>query len=167
MTRISGFSPLLHEKLPVTYKILVESNLTVHPYVYQIILSGSRGLSGFPRKDSDIDLTLLVQTSMLEKDSNKEEALEQVLRTTIDNWRSSTKIDTAAVFDVRGCRLSCFSCKTRTTYNCLIGGVDCFGIYKIQKGFKGYVTGLGIEMEKVFPVLTIWKRDSKGHHDFA
>ncbi|MFN8448068.1 MAG: hypothetical protein U0521_05645 [Anaerolineae bacterium] len=38
-------------------------------------------------------------------------------------------------------------------------GVDCFGIYKIQRGFDGYVES-GVELKKVYPMLTIWRRES-------
>ncbi len=50
----------IRERLPRTYEILKESNLTVHPYVYKVILTGSRGLAGNYRKNSDIYLSLLV-----------------------------------------------------------------------------------------------------------
>ena len=35
---------------------------------------------------------------------------------------------------------------------------DCIGIYKTQKGFNGFVPDIGVLMEKVYPILVIWKR---------
>lgn len=43
LTVIDNINEDIKNLLPTTYNILNESNLTVHPSVYKIILSGSRG----------------------------------------------------------------------------------------------------------------------------
>ncbi len=47
----------IKERLPNTYEILINSGLMIHPYVYKVVLTGSRGLAGSYRGDSDIDLS--------------------------------------------------------------------------------------------------------------
>jgi hypothetical protein len=41
---------------------------------------------------------------------------------------------------------------------CRVGGVDCFGLYKTQKGFHGLVRHAGIHVPLMYPCLTIWRR---------
>lgn len=39
-----------------------------------------------------------------------------------------------------------------------IQGVGCFGLYKLQKGFSGFVENAGIEVRRMYPCLKIWQR---------
>jgi hypothetical protein len=62
------------------------------------------------------------------------------------------------IFETRARGLHCF---TQTDWHeglCVIGGVDCFGLYKVQKGFRGLVANAGIEVRRMVPCLEIWRR---------
>jgi hypothetical protein len=54
--------------------------------------------------------------------------------------------------------LKCFDRTAWDEHLCPLGGVDCFGLYKIQKGFNGFVTNAGVQVKKMYPCLTIWRR---------
>ncbi len=144
--------------LPLTYDILNESQLIVHPYIYKIVLSGSRGLSNSYREDSDIDLSLLVDSKLLNLEPNPKKVLKEILDITLENWTSNVELDTVAVFDINHCNLKCFNYESFSENICKIGGVDCLGLYKIQKGFNGYVPKIGINIEKMSPTITVWNR---------
>ena len=67
-------------------------------------------------------------------------------------------VDLAVLFDIKRCALKCFD---RTTWDpnfCRQGGLDCFGLYKVQKGFNGLVTHAGIQVRRIYPCLKIWQR---------
>ncbi len=158
MTCISEFEKQLATYLPATHALLLASNLTVHAGVSRIILHGSRGLKGGYRPDSDIDLSLLVDMSPSLAQSELEALLRAVWETTANSWRGTIEADLAVVFDVRNCGLKCFD---RTTFDpefCSLGGVDFFGLYKVQKGFNGLVTNAGVQVKRMYPCLKIWTR---------
>lgn len=148
----------IKEKLPVTYRIFESSTLVVHPYVYKVMLTGSRGLAGNYREDSDIDLSLLVERSRIEIES-EEKTLNEILNVTLLAWESSVELDTVAIFDISSCGLDCFDCTTFQDRICNEKGIDCMGLYKTQKGFKGYVPKAGIDIQKVYPMITVWERE--------
>ncbi len=159
MLTITDFLPELAAELPAADAILRAANLVVHDAVEQVTLEGSRGLRQDNRPDSDIDLTLIVAANQLPAaEPDRADLLRAVLRTTLDHWRSPIDLDLAAVFDTGTCcGLRCFS-ERRWNDAVIRGrGVDCFGIYKLQRGFDGYVTS-GVELAKVYPILTIWRR---------
>jgi hypothetical protein len=141
--------------LPETYALILSSNLTVHPLVSRIILHGSRGLAGGCRPDSDIDLSLIADTR---QGPNMERQLQDILETTLSHWRATIEPDLAVVFDVRGCGLKCFEQRSWNEQTCQLGGIDCFGLYKTQKGFDGLVTNAGIQVKRMYPCLKIWQR---------
>lgn len=145
--------------LPITYDILSEANLVVHPYVYKIALSGSRGLSNCFREESDIDLSLLVDSQLLDCEANKEEVLKEILDVTLNNWKSSVELDTVAVFDICSCNLNCFNYESYSDKTCKDGGIDCLGLYKIQKGFCGLVPKIGVSINLIHPIITVWERE--------
>jgi hypothetical protein len=149
------FEPALAELLPDTYALLASANLTVHPSVSKIVLHGSRGLAGGCRPDSDIDLSLIVDGQQAQI---SESLFLEVTKTTLDQWQAAIEIDLAVIFDLKKCDLKCFE---QTTWNqdfCQLGGMDCFGLYKIQKGFNGVVTNAGIHVRLMVPCLKIWQR---------
>jgi predicted nucleotidyltransferase len=157
--KVSEFEPELAEVLPETHALLKAANLIVHPAVTRITLEGSRGLAGRYRPDSDIDLTLIVDTDTLpESTRQRGDFLRDVLNTTLKVWQGRIEVDLAAVFDIHGCGLPCLG---KTYYEegaCPCGGVDSFGLYKIQKGFNGFVQGTGIiQIKRMYPILTIWR----------
>jgi hypothetical protein len=154
---ISQFEPRLTSLLPATLAILESANFTVHPAVSLITLHGSRGLAGGYRTDSDIDLSLIVDPRP-DALFDLQAVLNDVLEVTLGNWRSNIEPDLAAVFDTRKCGLKCFG---RTAWDdrfCSVGGVDCFGLYKIQKGFNGFATNAGVQPKRMYPCLRIWRR---------
>lgn len=152
----------LKNLLPITYDILNKANLVVHPYVYKIVLSGSRGLSNYFREDSDIDLSLLVDSKLLDSEVNKERVLKEILDVTLNNWKGRAELDTVAVFDICGCKLACFNYEFYSDKICKDGGTDCLGLYKIQKGFCGLVPKIGISISLIHPIITVWEREKKG-----
>lgn len=157
---IATFLPELESLLPETHAILAHANLVVHDAVRQVALEGSRGLAGGCRPDSDVDLTLIVDAARLPAaEPMRADLLRGVLLTTLDAWNSPVDLDTAAVFDKGDCcGLRCFD--QRQWDDAIVGGrgLDCFGIYKIQRGFNGYVTS-GVELRKMYPMLVIWRRE--------
>ena len=156
MIKVQNFHPRLEATLPETYALLRSSNLTLHPRVSRLILHGSRGLANRPRFDSDIDLSLIVDISKPEAENL--ELLKTIHDTTYDHWALSIPLDLAVIFDIRQCKLSCFDQNTWDPGFCSIGGIDCFGLYKIGKGFNGLVTNAGIQVERMYPCLKIWER---------
>lgn len=152
---ISSFLPELAASLPDTHRLLCSANLVVHPTVSRVVLHGSRGLAGSWRPDSDIDLSLIVEMP----DIQISQALfYDITRTTLDNWKSPIDVDLAVIYDLKKCRLKCFEQTNWQQDFCEIGGVDCFGIYKIQKGFHGFLAHAGIQTRLMYPCLMIWNR---------
>lgn len=159
MVKISHFSPLLHKEVPDTAALLQTANLVIHPLVTQVTLHGSRGLNGRPRPDSDMDLSLLVASPnppIICDDLGK--LFADMISVTLNHWQSSVKLDLAIVFPLRNCRLRCFQFTQYVPSLCAGSGIDCFGIYKTQKGFSGFVQNAGIQVEKMYPCLTIWRK---------
>jgi len=154
------FKPLLTSSLPTTYPLLRSSNLTLHPTVSCVVLHGSRGLAGGYRPDSDIDLSLLVDLPAGIEAQELPVLLRDVLATTLSNWRTPIEVDLAAIFDIRNCKLKCFDRTAWDPQLCTSGGIDCFGLYKIQKGFNGFVTNAGVQVKLMYPCLKIWQRRS-------
>ena len=155
MIKVLNFEPQFALSLPETYALITLSNLTVHPSVSRVILHGSRGLAGGYRSDSDIDLSLIVDTP---QDPNMKDLLHGVLETTLNHWQSPIELDLAVIFDVRNCELKCFDQSAWNEQICKSGGVDCFGLYKTQKGFNGLVTNVGVQVKLMYPCLKIWQR---------
>ena len=158
MLRVCRFGPDFARLLPAAHELLLAGGLTVHDGVARITLHGSRGLAGELRADSDVDLTLLVDGLRLPTGAGQEGYLRDLLEVTLAHWHGAAELDLAAVFDLRDCGLRCFD---RTRYDeaaCAVGGVDCFGLFKIQKGFNGYVPAIGVQVRLMYPCLTIWRR---------
>lgn len=155
---IVEFEPGLARSLPLTHTVLRDAHLCVHPHVARVVLHGSRGLAGNHRADSDIDLSLVVDEPPSGSPGEPERTLSLVLAATRDNWQSSIDVDLAVVFDVRNCGLVCFEAREWRTGLCTIGGRDCFGLYKEQRGYRGLVLNAGVEVSRMYPCLTVWRR---------
>lgn len=154
------FSPAFVQRLPGTHALLKDAHLTIHPAVERIVLHGSRGPSGGSRPNSDLDLSLVVNLPAQLLSTGLEPFLQTVLETTLNAWHSDVELDLAVVFETRACALHCF---TQTNWQegiCSIGGLDCFGLYKIQKGFTGFVKDAGIEVSRMYPCMEIWRHPS-------
>ena len=158
MISVTNFEPTLAASLPATFELLRASNLVIHPSVSRIILHGSRGLAGGYRPLSDIDLSLIVDASPQPAPANLESFLGEVLQTTCSQWQSAIEPDLAIIFEMRGCGLRCFEQIAWHDQLCTLGGVDCFGLYKVGKGFNGLVTGAGVQVKLMYPCVKIWQR---------
>ena len=146
----------LIKDLPETYKILKSGNLVVDEKIKAVFLSGSRGPANSFKTNSDIDITMILDNELINNPENCEEKLKQIIRYTIDNWIHEIELDTVLIYDNNHCDLKCFLENDISTCKC--EKTDCFGLYKIQKGFKGFVPKMGIDSREVFPIVMIWKR---------
>jgi hypothetical protein len=154
------FSPTFVQHLPDTHALLQAADLTIHPSVEWIILHGSRGLAGDSRLNSDLDLCLIVDLSADIQATELAPFLQTVFEITFNAWKSGIELNLAVIFETHACALHCF---TQTNWReglCTIGGMDCFGLYKTQKGFTGLVTNAGIQVKRMYPCLEIWQRTS-------
>lgn len=158
MIQITEFQPQLASLLPVTHTLLKSSNLTVHPRVSRVILHGSRGPAGKYRPDSDIDLSLIVEPPADLGQLELEDLLHDVFEVTKNHWHGNVEVDLAVSFDIRHCGLNCFEHTMWEAGICQQGGTDCFGLYKIGKGFSGLVTNAGVQVKLMYPCLKIWQK---------
>ncbi|HMQ30227.1 MAG TPA: hypothetical protein PKD53_05835 [Chloroflexaceae bacterium] len=153
------FTHSLEQHLPQTHALLREAGLTLHPAVERVVLSGSRGRGGRPRPDSDVDLSLVVAPNSLPgSEPAREQLLRAVLVASLSTWSGAVECDLAAVFDTRGCGLRCLAGQLDAPPTCAHQGGCRFGIYKLQKGFAGYIPWSMIELGRMYPVLEIWRR---------
>jgi hypothetical protein len=150
-----NFEPNFAQALPETYALIRSANLTVHSAVSRVTLHGSRGLAGGYRSNSDLDLSLIVEITQFPVLEN---GLQEVLKTTLSSWQSDIELDLAVIFDIRNCGLGCFEQTQWSDGFCQIGGIDCFGLYKTQKGFTGLVANAGIQVKLMYPCLKIWQQ---------
>jgi hypothetical protein len=158
LSQISSFLPEFAASLPDAYHLLLSANLVVHPSVNRISLHGSRGLAGGWRPNSDVDLSLIVEVS---EDQVTGSLLQEVTLATLDHWRAPVEVDPAVIYDLKKCGLRCFEQTTWQKEFCQIGGLDCFGLYKLQKGFHGFVTSAGIQVRLMYPCLIVWQREGQ------
>jgi hypothetical protein len=157
MISITNFEPAL-ASLPATLELLMSSNLVIHPSVSRIILHGSRGLAGGYHAMSDIDLSLILDALPPSTQTNRAPFLLDVLEITRTHWQSAVELDLAIIFETRPCALKCFDQTAWNSEFCAIGGVDCFGIYKVGKGFNGFVINAGVQVKRMYPCFKIWQR---------
>ena len=151
--------PDVAARLPDAHARLREGGLVVHPVVAKVVLHGSRGLTGGARPDSDLDLSLVVDAPAIER-AALATLLADVIATTQAAWHGGVELDLVAVFDVRGCGLGCFDVVAWGEDEvCPFGsGRDCFGAYKVQRGFDGFVENAGIEVRRMQPSVAVWRR---------
>jgi hypothetical protein len=156
--QVKDFEQQFISLLPETYELLTLSNLTVHPTVSRIIIHGYRGLAGGYGVDSDVDLSLVVEAQSSAVSSDREGLLQEIVETTLHHWQAFVEVDLAVVFDTWQCGLKCFDQTVWNEQLCMKEGIDCFGLYKVQKGFRGLVTNSGVQVKLMYPCLTIWRR---------
>lgn len=159
----TGLDPAFAACLPDAHARLRAGGLAVHPAVARVVLHGSRGLAGGCRPDSDLDLSLLVDAPPMAR-AALGSWLAEVIATTRDAWRGTVELDLVAVVDVRGCGLGCFGVVAWGEDEvCRFGsGRDCFGAYKVQRGFAGFVEDAGIEVRRMQPSVVVWGRSATG-----
>ena len=158
MISVTSFEPTFISSLPATFELLRSSNLVIHSSVLRITLHGSRGLAGGYHPTSDVDLSLIVDTLPPPAQADLDSFLFDILETTRSQWRSTIELDLAIIFETRRCILKCFDETVWNNQLCAIGGVDCFGLYKVGKGFHGFVTNAGVEVKRMYPCCKIWQR---------
>ena len=151
MIHIQEFKNLSTNNLSETEKILKESNLVVDNSISKIALMGSRGLLGGFCADSDIDIGLLLNPEIVPN----EDICRKINELTLSKWAGEIELDTAIVFDKMNCRLPCYD-KQEFDPGLCIHGKDCIGLFKIQKGFSGFVPNIGLEVKNIYPILIIW-----------
>ena len=120
-------------------------------------VSSSRGPSNCYHSKSDIDISMILDKEMVNNPLQCENDLSEIIELTINNWNSPIEIDIALLFSINSCDFECFY-KFPNKHRCRIKSHDCFGIYKIQKEFEGFVPKIGIDVDKVFPIRIIWSR---------
>jgi hypothetical protein len=159
---ISEFRPELATLLPETYELLRAAHLTLHDAVCQVTLLGSRGLAGGCHVTSDIDLSLMIDVNKLPlAEPERGNILRTVLDTTLCAWKAPIDVDLAAVFDLGNCcGMRCFNQRVWDESIIQGRGEDCFGVYKVQRGFDGYVTE-GVRLAPMYPLLVIWRCDDQ------
>jgi hypothetical protein len=156
---VSTFEGELATLLPETHDLLETANLVVHNGVSRIVLHGSRGLAGGHHPDSDIDLSLIVNGGQLPPaEPAREVFLRDVLQTTLRCWRGPVEADLCAIFETRTGGLKPFDATDYDPHLCPAGATEGFCLFKIQKGFDGYVDAAGLQIELMYPCLTIWRR---------
>ncbi|NHZ87382.1 MAG: hypothetical protein GWP19_16190 [Planctomycetia bacterium] len=145
------------QELPATYDIIVDGNLTFDDRIKMAFISGSRGPSNCYHPKSDIDISLVLDQEMVNNPLQCENDLSEIIGLTVNNWNSSVEIDIALLFAINSCDFECFY-TFPDEHGCKLISPDCFGIYKIQKGFDGFVPKIGVDVDKVFPIGMIWSR---------
>ena len=150
MGRVQEYVNLSKNNLSETEKILKDGNLVVDDSISKIVLMGSRGLSGVLRPDSDLDLGLISHPDI----EPNEDTCRKANEVTLFKWVGDIELDTAIVFDKMCFGLPCYEKKFVSG---LCGhGKDCIGLFKIQKGFSGFVPAIGLEVKNIYPIITIW-----------
>ena len=155
MVEITEFCPIYARRLPDTHTLLAEAGLRVHDAVEKITLHGSRGPQGGARCDSDLDLCLVVNRRSLDAAKDRDALFREVLRTTLDGWRSKIELDAAAVFDHSRCGLKCLDLNEHDPDLCP-GPVGCMGVFKIP---EGRIAGSAVDCSRMYPLTTIWTRN--------
>lgn len=159
MIIVTQFEPGLADQLPETHALLSDAGLCLHDAVDSVTLHGSRGPQGGARPDSDLDLCLNVNGRDLAAVASQDTLLRSILETTLKHWTSAVEVDLAAVFDKSNCGLRCFS-ESQFNPDLCQTTVDCMGLFKIQKGFDGFVTGPAVDCSKMYPLTRIWSREN-------
>jgi hypothetical protein len=157
MIEVRRFNPFLAEQLPDTYALLEDGGLRIHGSVDRVTLHGSRGPRGGARPDSDLDLCLAVSATSLAVARDQSQLLREVLVTTLDAWQRHVDLDLAAMFDKTGCGLRCLDLSEYSPCLCP-STVDCVGLFKIQKGFDGFVSESTVDCRRMYPLMEIWTR---------
>ena len=153
------FTHSLEHLLPQPPPLLGGAALPPPPAGEGGVLSVPGPGGGRPRPDSDVDLSLVVAPNSLPgSEPAREQLLRAVLVASLSTWSGAVECDLAAVFDTRGCGLRCLAGQLDAPPTCAHQGGCRFGIYKLQKGFAGYIPWSMIELGRMYPVLEIWRR---------
>lgn len=158
MITITQLDTGVAEQVPQTHALIVDTGLVLHDAVDYVTLHGSRGPQGKARPASDLDLCLIVSADALVAAANPKVLLRSVLVTTLQHWTGTVELDLATVFDKSHCGLRCLG-ESHFNPSLCPSTVDCMGMFKIQRGFDGFVTGPSVDCSKMYPLLRIWSKD--------
>ena len=159
-TRASAFEPEFAARLPESHDLICAARLTLHPCVKYVTLHGSRGPAGGARPGADVDLCLHTDLSADDYSLvNLESLLYEVIQTTVTHWRGAVEMDLAVMFDVKPGGQRWFEESRQDASTATRRGLEGFGLYKMQKGFTGFVPAGTLTPDKMTPFLVIWRRD--------
>lgn len=146
------------KKYENSFQILCSGNFDFDDKLIKaVILSGSRGPSNSYRNDSDIDISLIVNEDQIMDPFMYEPEFKSILNHLLRSWKHEVVLDTALLFPVKNCAFECFFKKT-ANISCTNQELDCFGVFKIQKKFEGFVPKMGLDVNKVMPIEVLWKK---------
>jgi len=158
MITVTDFEYEFEQEYPKVISLIRNAGLSVHEGVQKITLHGSRGPKGGFRDDSDLDLSLIVDTAQYPDIKHDAELAKEILYTSLANWHDKIKLDLNIVFDIRGCKLACFNEPQYAPGVCLAaGGIDCYGLYRIEDGAPDYVINAGTNIKSIYPCIVIWR----------
>lgn len=164
--RASAFEPEFGALLPETHDLICAAKLTLHPAVTFVTLHGSRSLDGSPRPDSDVDLCLHTDLTAADHTlASLEATLYEVIQTTLTHWRGAVPVDLSAAFDVQPGGQAWFTTTQRDAAAAPRRLLEGFGLYKLQKGFEGFVPSRILTLDQMLPSLVIWRRAEEPHDD--
>jgi predicted nucleotidyltransferase len=149
----------LKKDLPETYRIMKATNLNFYPNVVKVTVHGSRGPKGGYKPNSDLDMCLV--TDLNEKMLTREllgKQMRIMLEYTLEDNRGPVELDLAIIFDQKGCGLKCLEVKSYADLKCDKQAKGCMGIYKIQKGYDGFVPPFA-EVKDMYPYALIWIKE--------
>ena len=136
--------------LSATADLLAASGFSVHPSVAAVVVEGSRGLKNSFRADSDLDIGLVLDPA----EAPTAQLCTQIIHHSLSHWQSDIELDLAVLFDKNACGIVCLQRSSANGLACG-KGTDCLGIFKLQKGFSGFVPNLGLTIEMTLPALYI------------
>jgi hypothetical protein len=157
MIIVAEFEPEFVRAFPELAEVFKRAPLTVHEGVARVTLHGLHGQAGEFNNNSEIDLRLLVDSEQYPDVRNEGELLKEMIFTTLADWREKTKLDLTVIFDTRNCDLKCFNERSYNSTLCVGGGLDCFGMYKIEYGEGGFILNSNMNVKYIYPCITVWK----------
>ena len=154
--KIKKYSNDFISDLPRTYEILQSGEFSVHESVVKVAIYGSHGLDKRARIDSDINLWLVVNASLIPREEKKAmDFLDSVLDETLSNWKGHNSLDLFVVFDIAGCHLKCLD-KEFTSCTVNQSMTDCLGIYRSSALFRGFLNNEGCNIKEALPFCTVY-----------
>ena len=162
MIIITEFEPDFVQAFPDLAEVFKRAPLTVPEGVAKVTLHGLHGVTGEINDNSVLDLRLLLDSEQYPDVRQEGELLKEILYTTLADWREKMKLDVTIIFDTRNCDLICFNERSYNATICKGGGLDCFGMYKIEDGNPGFIFSSGMNVKYIYPCISVW-RNPRAH----
>ncbi len=157
MIIVSEFEPDFVQSFPELAEIFRRAPLTVHEGVAKVSVHGLTNDVYLAGDNFVLDLRLLVDYEQYPDVRHEEELLKEMIFTTMADWREKIKLDITVIFDTRNCNLICFNEHAYNPTICKGGGLDCFGMYKIEDGIPGFIYSSGMNVKYIYPCNIVWK----------